>query len=306
MRISTAGMHLQSLQAMMQRQSELARTSEQMSSGVKFSRAGQDPAAATAAQQLDRALASLGQLGKNAGTLQHRLELQEHAITDAGDRLSRVRDLVIGANNGAMSDHDRAMSAIEIRQIREELVSIGNRQDGGGRALFAGTRDSGAPFTLDGNGVTYSGNEGRNNVEVAPGLALADTDPGSTVFARVPTPDGGERDVFATLAAIADALETPRDQLANPDVLQGLQADLDSAQEHLRSLRAATGARLASLENAAESRGASELALKTSLSDLRDTDYADAATRFTMQLTALESAQLVASRMQGLSLFNKL
>lgn len=306
MRISTAGMHLQSLQSMLQRQAGLARTSEQMSSGVKFSRAGQDPAGATAAQRLDHALASLGQLGKNAGTLQHRLELQEHAITDAGDRLSRVRDLVIGASNGAMSDHDRAMSAIEIRQIREELVSIGNRQDGSGRALFAGTRDSGAPFTLDGNGVTYSGNEGRNSVEVAPGLALADTDPGSTVFTRVPTADGGERDVFATLAAIADALETPRDQLADPDVLQGLQADLDSAQEHLRSLRAGTGARLATVENAAESRGASELALKTTLSDLRDTDYADAATRFAMQLTALESAQLVASRMQGLSLFNKL
>lgn len=306
MRISSNTMYMQSLQAMLQRQTELSRTSEQMSSGVKFSRAGQDPAAATAAQQLDHALASLEQHGKNANTLEHRLQLQEHAITDAGDRLSRVRDLVIGANNGAMSDHDRAMSAIEIRQIREELVSIANREDGAGRALFAGTRDDGAPFILDGNGVTYAGNDGRNTVEVAPGLAVADTDPGSTVFGRMPSADGGERDVFATLAAIADALETPRDQHANPDVLQGLQADLDGAQEHLRALRAGTGARLATLEHAAESRGASEVALKATLSDLRDTDYAEAATRFSQQLTALESAQLVASRLQGLSLFNKL
>ena len=306
MRISSNGMYMQSLQAMLQRQTELARTSEQMSSGVKFSRAGQDPAGATAAQRLDHALTSLGQYEKNANTLEHRLELQEHAVTDAGDRLSRVRDLVVGANNGAMSDHDRAMSAIEIRQIREELVSIANRQDGSGRALFAGTRDVGAPFTLGSDGVTYAGNDGRNDIEVAPGLALADTDAGSVVFGRLPTADRGERDVFATLEAIAVALETPRDQLADPDALQGLQADLDAAQEHLRTLRAGTGARLAALEHAAESRSASEVVLKASLSDLRDTDYAEAATRFTQQLTALESAQLVASRLQGLSLFNKL
>src|SRR5690606_22384836 len=141
MRISSNGMYMQSLQAMLQRQTELARTSEQMSSGVKFSRAGQVPAGATAAQRLDHALAALGQYEKNANSLEHRLELQEHAVTDAGDRLSRVRDLVIGANNGAMSDHDRAMSAIESRQIREELVAIANRQAGSAAAVRPGPPD---------------------------------------------------------------------------------------------------------------------------------------------------------------------
>src|SRR5690606_28805740 len=137
MRSSSNGMYMQSLQAMLQRQTELARTSEQMSSGAQLSRAGQHPAGAAGAQRPDHGLASPGQYEKSANALEHRLELQEHAVTDAGDRLSRVRDLVVGANNGAMSDHDRAMSAIEIRQIREELVSIANRQDGSGRALFA-------------------------------------------------------------------------------------------------------------------------------------------------------------------------
>ena len=397
MRISTAGMYTQSLQAMMQRQSELSRTSEQMSSGVKFSRAGQDPAAATAAQQLDHALASLEQHESNAGHAQRRLEMQETALSDAGDQLGRARDLVVRANTPTLSDQDRKLIAVEIRELRSQLMDIANRQDGAGRALFSGTRDGVVPFTDNGGNVTYAGNEGRNDIEVAPGLTVADTDPGSKLFMRMPTGDGivrasanaantgsgvlgnasvvdhaawdgngitveftaedqyrvldaggteiatgtwesgqtisaggvqmkisgapatgdsfslgpsVERDIFATLDGIADVLETPGTTPAadarRTNLLSGALGDLSSGQEHLLAARASSGARLSALDNAAESRESTALSLESTLSDLRDTDYAEATTRFAMQLTALEAAQQVTLRIQGLSLFNKL
>lgn len=397
MRISTAGMHLQSLQAMMQRQTELARTSEQMSSGVKFSRAGQDPAGATAAQQLDHALASLEQFKSSASHAQRRLEMQETALSDSGDQLGRARDLVVRANTPTLSDQDRKLIAVEIREIRSQLLDIANRQDGAGRALFSGTRDGVVPFTESAGTVGYAGNEGRNDIEVAPGLSVADTDPGSRLFMRMPTGDGivrgsagaansgsgilnsasvvdhaawdgngitieftaadqyrvldaggnelstgtwqsgeaigaggvqmkisgapaagdtfalapsGEQDIFATLAGIADVLETPGGTPAadarRSNLLSGALGDLSSGQEHLLAARASTGARLSALDNAAESRESAALSLESTLSGLRDTDYAEAATRFTMQLTALEAAQQVTLRLQGLSLFNKL
>ena len=397
MRISSNGMYMQSLQAMLQRQTELARTSEQMSSGVKFSRAGQDPAGATAAQRLDHALASLTQHESNAGHAQRRLELQEHALTAAGDQLGRARDLVIRANTPTLSDQDRKLIAVEIRQIRGEMIDIANRQDGAGRALFAGTRDGVVPFTDNAGNVAYAGNDGRNEIEVAPGLLVADSDPGSALFMRMPTGDGivrasagaantgsgvlgsagvvdhaawdgsgitveftaadqyrvldgagteiatgtweagqsisaggvqmkisgapaagdsfslapsGERDVFATLDAIADALEAPGTNPAadarRTNLLSGALGDLSSGQEHLLAARAGTGARLSTLDNAAESRESTALSIESTLSDLRDTDYAEAATRFAQQLTALEAAQQVTVRLQGLSLFNKL
>ncbi|MCE7031962.1 flagellar hook-associated protein FlgL [Lysobacter sp. GX 14042] len=397
MRISTAGMYLQGLQAMMQRQSELARTSEQISSGMRFSRAGQDPAAATAAQQLDHALASLGQFKGNAGHAQRRLEMQETALSDAGDQLGRARDLVVRANTPTLSDQDRRLIAVEMREIRSQLLDIANRQDGAGRALFAGTRDGVVPFTDGAGNVSYAGNDGRNDIEVAPGLSVADTDPGSALFMRMPTGDGivrasagdantgsgvlkqasvtdhrswngegitaeftapdqyrvldaggaeiasgswesgqaisaggvqmqlsgapaagdsfslepsGTRDIFATLDGIADLLETPGGNPAadarRANILSGALGDLGSAQEHLLAARASTGARLSTLDNAAESRESTALALESTLSGLRDTDYAEAATRLGMQLNALEAAQQVTLRIQGLSLFNKL
>ena len=397
MRISTAGMYAQGLQAMLQRQGELARTSEQMSSGVRFTRAGQDPAAASTAQGLDHALASLEQYERSAGHVGRRLELQEDALTGAGDQLTRARELVIRANSATLSDEDRRLIAVEVRHLREEMISIANRGDGAGRSLFAGTRDGMVPFTDNGGNVTYAGNDGNNDVDVAPGFAITDTDPGSALFLRVPTGDGivrgsadagnsgsgvlssasvtdhaawngdgitveftgadtyrvldaagdeittgtwqsgqtisaggvqmkisgapaagdsfslspaGERDIFATLDGIADALEAPGSNAAadarRTNILTGALGDLATAQDHLLAARASTGSRLASLDNAAESRSATGLALETTLSDLRDTDYAEAATRLTMQLTALEAAQQVTLRIQGLSLFNKL
>jgi len=397
MRISTAGMFNQGLQSMLQRQSELMRTQEQITSGRMFTHAAQDPAAASAAQGLDHAMSSLEQFGKNADHLGRRLNLQENALTDAGDQLIRARELTIRANTPSVSDQDRKLIAIEIRQLREEMISIANRNDGGGRALFAGTRDGVVPFADNGGNVTYVGNDGRNDVEVAPGLLLGDTDAGSALFMRVPTGDGivrasagaantgsgvlatssvtdhaawsgdgisieftaadsyrvldasgteiatgtwqdGEtisaggvqmklggspaagdtfsvgpavnRDIFATLDALADAMEAPGGTAAADasriNVLSAGLGDLATAQEHLLSARAGTGSRLSSLDHAEESRSATALSLETTLSDLRDTNVAEAATRFSMQITALEAAQQVTMRMQGLSLFNKL
>src|SRR5690606_6838257 len=82
--------------------------------------------------------------------------------------------------------------------------------------------------------------------------------------------------------------------------------DLTIAQEHLIGARASTGNRLSALTAAAESRLATGLSLETTLSGLRDVNYAEAASQFTMQLTALEAAQQVTLRIQGLSLINKL
>src|SRR5690606_39992172 len=85
---------------------------------------------------------------------------------------------------------DRGLIATEMRQWRAEVIAIGNRGDGAGRALFAGTRDGVVPFADNGGTVTYAGDSGRNDVDVAPDLAVADADPGSALFLRVPVGDG--------------------------------------------------------------------------------------------------------------------
>ncbi|MBW3550378.1 MAG: hypothetical protein KY442_05995, partial [Proteobacteria bacterium] len=98
LRISTAGLHAQGLNGLLQRQQELARTQQEMISGTRINRAADDPAAASNAQRLDHAVAALEQYDRNSGLLEHRLRLQEGALEDAGDNLRRARELAIQAN----------------------------------------------------------------------------------------------------------------------------------------------------------------------------------------------------------------
>lgn len=397
MRISTSGLYQQTLSSLLAKQRDLARTQQELATGNRLARAAADPTAAGQAQRLDHALASLDHFDRGSNLLGNRLRLQENALQDAGDYLTRARELVIQANTGSVSAADRKLIAIEVRHIRSEMLAIANRDDGNGRALFAGQRDGVVPFSDSAGVVSYAGDDGRNLVDVAPDLALADTDPGSEVFMRPRTGDGEIRatadsgntgtgvlrsvrvddratwagqdlrleftsptawrmldagggvlstgtytagdaitaggvqlqvtgtpaagdafdvapaprqDIFATLKAIADALEAPADtpvgraQLGN--ALGAGLGDLATAQEHFLSIRAATGARLSSIDNAADRRGDEDLSLRTTLSTLRDVDYAEASTRLSLQLAAIEAAQRTMLRVQSSSLFDKL
>lgn len=118
------------------------------------------------------------------------------------------------------------------------------------------------------------------------------------------------RDVFATVQALADALEAPvvtaADNAARRNALQAGMRDVARAAEQLIDARAAGGAQLALIDDAGALREANSVTLKTTLSGMRDLDYAEAITRFQLESTALQTAQTVFTRMHGLSLFNLL
>jgi flagellar hook-associated protein 3 FlgL len=83
-------------------------------------------------------------------------------------------------------------------------------------------------------------------------------------------------------------------------------ANVSSAQDHFVDKRAAGGARLAGIDEASALREATTVTLKTTLSDLRDVNIAEAASRLAQQSTALDAAQLSFQRIASLSLFNYL
>lgn len=397
MRISTSGLYQQTLSTLLAKQREMAKTQQELATGNKLTRAADDPTGAAQAQRLDHAIASLEHYDRGSNLLGNRLRLQEAAMSDAGEYLSRARELAIQGNTATISAADRKLLAIEVRHIRGELLAIANRDDGNGRRLFAGERDGVVPFTESGGRVTYAGDDGGNLVDVAPDLALADTEPGSEIFMRTRTGDGEVRalaagantgtgvlqsarvtdrgawpaeplrlafpspttwemrdgggtvlssgtyapggtisaeglqvqltgtpaagdafdvapaprqDVFATLQALAEALDAPADtpaaraRLGNA-VGAGL-SDIAAAQEHFLSIRASTGARLNSLDNAGDRRADEDISLRASLSELRDVDYAEATTRLNLQLAAIEAAQRTMLRVQSSSLFDKM
>ncbi|NZA27909.1 flagellar hook-associated protein FlgL [Luteimonas sp. SJ-92] len=118
----------------------------------------------------------------------------------------------------------------------------------------------------------------------------------------------GTRDVFATLdrlmSTLTDAPTSDQQKAAQQNALQQSMRDVATAQAHLVDARAAGGAQLAAIDTAAELRDSQALTIETTLSGMRDLDYAEAISRFSLEQTALEAAQLSFTQMQRLSLFN--
>lgn len=193
LRLSTQSLYQQGLGGLLTRQTEIAKAQQQLSSGVKLTQAKDDPEGMATAQRLEHLQAALAQYDRNAERMDHRLRMQENALTDANDALTKARELAIQANSGALSADDRKAIAAQVLQLRQNLLDIANRDDGTGRRLFAGTRDGVVPFTDAAGSVLYHGDDGRNSVEVAPDVAIEDGDPGSAVFLRVRTGDGTVR-----------------------------------------------------------------------------------------------------------------
>ena len=189
-RISTGMMYQQSITTMLAKQAKLAHTQQQLASGQRLVTAKDDPVAAGTAVGLDRAVAELESFGMNASAVQNRLGLQENALTQVGDAMARVNELVIQANNAAMGEDSRKAISTELKAIYAGLLDLANSTDGAGRYLFGGTSDGSAPFAIAGGSVIYSGDQTQRQVEVAPDMFVADTLPGSEVFLRLRTGDG--------------------------------------------------------------------------------------------------------------------
>lgn len=118
------------------------------------------------------------------------------------------------------------------------------------------------------------------------------------------------RDIFGTMDKLIAALDadtgTPAKMAAQQNELQSALRDVGRAAERMIDSRAAGGAQLKALDNAAEMREANGVTLKTTLSEMRDLDYADALSQYQLESTALQAAQTLFSQMQSMSLFNKI
>jgi flagellar hook-associated protein 3 FlgL len=118
------------------------------------------------------------------------------------------------------------------------------------------------------------------------------------------------QDVFTTLQKLIDFAESPiatsAQRAQNQTLFFGALQELDAAHAHFVDLRGSVGARLSAVDDAQSSLSAQMLLAEQHLSELRDLDYAEAASRFALQQTMLEAAQLSYQRVQGLSLFDYL
>ncbi len=120
----------------------------------------------------------------------------------------------------------------------------------------------------------------------------------------------GAQDLFTTVDGLIAALEqgsaTPEKSARLSTSLNQALAQLDNGINHAIDLRTEVGARLGVLDSAAILRDDLDEQLSSSISGLKDLDYAEAISRLNQQMVGLQAAQAAYTRIGQLSLFDYL
>lgn len=201
MRVAFLSIQQSFIDAVNRRQSELSRLQEQVATGQRFTRPGQDPTGAARVLGTGSALAANAQFVRNIGEATGRLNIEESVLADAGDTLQRMRELALQAANGPASAESRAAIATEVRQLRAQLLALGNTKDGNGDFLFSGHSTRTLPFADAAGGVQYRGDQGRREVQIGPDRFIADSDDGAGALMRIANGNG----VFRVAGGAANA-----------------------------------------------------------------------------------------------------
>lgn len=131
------------------------------------------------------------------------------------------------------------------------------------------------------------------------------------------TPDNGDRftlapsvnqSLFTTLQNLVTTLESAAvieaDRAAFHNAMNRFLVDIDQTQTHNLEVRGRVGSRMNSVDDQENMNEVSTLQIRETLSRVEDLDFADAVSRFNLQLIALQAAQQTFIRLQGLTLFN--
>ena len=399
-RISTLQIYQTGIAQILERQAELARTRDELSTGRRLLSPVDDPAAAVRALDIEQDLREVDQFQRNAALAEGQLSLQDRTLSNITRVLRRVRELTVQANNATQGPEQRASIARELDSRLNELAALANTRDANDEYIFGGFQARSQPFTESAGAVTYRGDDGQRFLDIAAGSQVAVRDSGRRVFLDIPAGNGrfdfsvsgntgtavvaqasadsrfvrgdyridfaqatpadpltyrvldradrvvaeGEyragaaiafngarvvvtgkpadgdairidgaasRSMFATVSTIAAALRGASGSPAsNAEVHNALASglyNLDQAIGNVLDVQADVGSRLNRVDAQRAINAEFNVQLKQTLSELRDLDYTEAASRLRLQLFALRAAQQTfAVTAQRLSLFNYL
>jgi flagellar hook-associated protein 3 FlgL len=285
-------------------QASLAKTQEQLTTTKQITRPSDEPDKASLVTRLESEIARQKSYQGNLKAMEIRLKAQETAFNNTSDVMFRMKELATQAANDTYSDADRETIALEMTELRNQMLSLANSQDSNGNYLFAGSRVSQMPFGPDAKGViVYKGDQTRMVVGVGDNRRMNQNIPGSDAFGNVVRDNGKGGKVgigfFQALGDLIDAVKGTQ----RVAIQRGI-SEIDKLQQSLSDATAQVGTDLNVVDSQNNVLDEINLRLKTTMSDIQDLDYTEAFTRMNRDQLALEAAQSSFAKISKLTLFN--
>lgn len=295
MRITNSITTQKALRTMQHAQRDVARASDRVTSGLRFTRASEDPNAAGQVMRTTSSLRALEQYRRNVDAATARTSAEESVLDQITLVLTRASEIGIGQATGTATAETRRVAKAEVDQLLRFAVGLGNTRHADSY-LFGGAQSAVAPFAVDETDparldFTTTSPTGELKVEISAGQLLSTTHDGTQIFG---TDSNG---VLAVLRDLSHALGAD-DADAIRTALGGVRTSLADTQ----TLIGDVGARMSQLEVTGANLNALEITLTTFKSDLHEIDFEQAVTELVGRQTAFQAAMLATSKVMGMNL----
>ena len=171
--------HNQVTQNLQKNRQEISTLQNQTASQKRINKPSDDPAAAARVLTSKTEERSSAQFIKNINMARSFLEYTDQSLSELSEALMRAKELAIQqANDAGASSETRRLAALEVEQIYNQSIQIGNRKLGE-RFIFSGYKTTTQPFDAKGD---YHGDDGDMKLQINKNAFMAMNVAGSKVL----------------------------------------------------------------------------------------------------------------------------
>jgi len=277
----------------------LGRLQSQLSTNRRLSRLSDDPVGTIKTLNVRRKLADLEQYQRNIADAKDWLLHSETAVLELNEMVKTAFEKTVQAANGAMGEDERQAVAVQIRQLRDHIVQVGNAARGDSY-LFGGFQATEPPFTTDAAGlVSYQGvplgsESAAQLADMKTQAIRFDIGTGLQTVASINGPEllgTGDRNLIQVFDRLIDSLSMdPAGDLGSRIT------ELQKSQTEILSVAADIGGRMNRLELVQLRYEQDELNYKNVKSDVEDIDLAEATMQLKMSEAVYSAALAIGAR----------
>ena len=304
MQISTNLMFDRAIAQMGITQDRISKTQTQLSTTKQINKPSDAPDQAATITRLKSAIDRQNSYVSTINSVKDKLSQQETAASNATDVLTRLKELTIQAANDTYSAVDRKSIDLEVRQLRDQLLSLANTQDVNGNFIFSGSLVGKQAFATDENGkLVYQGDQTVSATGVGDQSAVDINRSGTNPFDKIVRVDDNNKKTAVGFFEVIDDLSAAL-QSNDSGAIKRAVGEMKTLQQGLSDSLASIGAAVNKIDNQASLAEENVLRMKSTLSQVEDTDYTEAITKMNKDMLALQAAQSSFAKIAQLNLFD--
>ncbi len=252
-----------------------------VSTGKAINEISDNPTGVMDALNMTALQAQITQFNSNLGTAKDYLSTNEDALTQVTNLMTQAYQLAVEGANGSNDSASMNALAGQISDIQSSLVNVANTQNSSGQYIFAGQNTNTKPFNVGSGKITYTGDSGSINVEVAPGNQMTVNTPGSPLFTTM----------YSQLQSLKLDLQSGnQSKITNSDI-----ANLKASMNTVSDLNGQFGAQIDTVTTLTSNNTQRLTDLATSLSSIENVNIAAAAVTLSQAQNAYQAALEVTS-----------